>query len=69
LSNEEAKQAFFEQCPVICKGIKYAKITAIIYRLDKYKKLVVSAELLDAGGGSVTIARLQDIERVSECVL
>lgn len=65
MTNEEAKQAFFSGVPVRVKEIKYKRISAIIYRLDRDKRLIVSAELQDKCGHSVTIARVQDID-VSE---
>lgn len=65
MTNEEAKQAFFDGVPVICKGTEYTRITAIIYRLDREGQLLVSAELKDKCGHSVTVARVQDIEGVS----
>ena len=67
MSNEEAKQAFFAGAPVIWKEIVYARISAIIYRLDRYGHLIVSAELQDKCGHSLTIARVQELQGVSEC--
>lgn len=64
MTNEEVKQAFFSGVPVQVKEIEYKRISAIIYRLDREKKLIVSAELQDKCGHSVTIARVQDINFV-----
>lgn len=66
MTNDEAKQAFFARVPVIWKGIKYSYISAIIYRFDSYGNLVVSAELFDKCGYSVTVARTCDLQEVSE---
>lgn len=67
MTNEEAKQALFDRVPVIWNGIEYTRVTAIIYRLDLDGKLIVSAELEDKCGHSVTVARIKDIQGVSEC--
>ena len=67
MTNEEAKQALFSGAPVICKEVDYARVTAIIYRVDRDGQLIVSAELQDKCGHSITIARVQDIQGVSEC--
>lgn len=66
MTNEEVKEAFSNQSPVICGGIEYARISAIIYRYDTYGKFIISAELQDKRMQSVTIARIQDIKAVSE---
>ena len=65
MTNEEAKQAFFDGVPVMCNGVFYMNISAIIYRLDRDRKLIVSAELRDKNGHSVTVARVQDLQGVS----
>lgn len=67
MTNEEIKEAFSSQSPVICGGIEYARISAIIYRHDTKGKFIISAELQDKRTNSVTIARIQDIKGVSEC--
>lgn len=66
MTNEEAKKALFEQLPVKHNGIDYARITAIIYRCDNQGELLVSAELLDKGLRSVTIAQIKDVSVCSE---
>ena len=65
MTNDEAKQAFFDRVPVIWKGIKYSYISAIIYKFDSYGNLVVSAELFDKCGYSVTVARTCDLQAVN----
>lgn len=62
MTNDEAKEAFRNRTPVYYNGIRYLKISAIIYRYDHYDNLLVSAELLDRSGNSVVIARLKDIK-------
>lgn len=61
MTNEEAKQAFFDETPVMYGGIRYKYISAIIYKRDKYKNVMVSVELWDRCGHSVNIARVQDV--------
>lgn len=62
MTSEELKKAFLDRVPVMCAGIEYKKISAIIYRHDRYGKVQVSAELLDRCGHSCVIVRAQDIE-------
>lgn len=66
MTNDEAKQAFFDHVPVIWNGIEYNCISAIIYRFDSYGNLVVSAELFDKCGYSVTVARTCDLREVEK---
>lgn len=61
MTNDEAKKALFERTPVIFNGLDYAYISAIIYRYDTKGNLLVSAELLDKNGRSVTIAQVKDV--------
>jgi hypothetical protein len=64
MTSEEAKECLYTHEAVICKGIEYKGVSAIVYRLDPItKKIIVSAELLDKNDNSVTLARLADIER------
>ena len=65
MTNEEAKQAFFDETPVMSDGIRYKYISAVIYKKDANKNVIVSAELWDRCGHSTTIARVQD---VSVCI-
>lgn len=67
MTNEEAKQALFSGAPVVWKGIEYVRVSAIIYRVDREGQLIVSAELQDKCGHSVTIARVKELQGVSEC--
>lgn len=64
MTSEEAKECLYTHEAVICKGIEYKGVSAIVYRLDPVtKKIIVSAELLDKNDNSVTLARLADVER------
>lgn len=66
MTNEEVKELFFKREPVVFNGCIYQRITAIIYRIDSYNNLIVSAELLDRNGRSVVIARAKDISEVNK---
>lgn len=56
MTNEELRDALLSEHPIICNGIVYSNVSAIIYR--KYKDGIrVQAELLDTNLNSVTIAR------------
>ena len=61
MTNDEAKEALKKRTPVILNGIEYLYISAIIYRYDKNRNLVISAELTDKNKRSVTIAQLKDV--------
>lgn len=61
MTNNEAKIALKNHTPVVFNGIEYLYISAIIYRYDKNKNLVISAELTDKNTRSVTIAQLKDV--------
>lgn len=63
MTSEEAKQALYSRVAVVCNGVHYKYITAIMYRLDEAgRNIIVSAELLDKNKNSVTIAQLKDVE-------
>lgn len=61
MTNEEAKQALINQTPVEHQGIWYERITALIYRLNKYGAVMVSGEMLDKCGTCVVIADVKNI--------
>lgn len=64
MTNEEAKEALQNKTPVVCGGIEYKRLSAIIYRYNDKGKFLVSAELLDKNKNSVTIARMEDVQEV-----
>ncbi len=65
MTRDELKAAFLEQCPVMCDGIIYQRVSALIYRkIPGVSKFIVQGELLDRSGHSVTIAGPRQIERV-----
>lgn len=61
MTNEEAKFALKNRTPVVFKNIEYSCISAIIYRYDNNRNLIISAELTDKNKRSVTIAQLKDV--------
>ena len=61
MTNAEAKEALKNRTPVIYNNIEYLYISAIIYRYDKNRNLVISAELTDKSKRSVIIAQLKDV--------
>ena len=61
MTNEEAKFALKNRTPVSFNNTEYLYISAIIYRYDKNRNLVISAELTDKNKRSVTIAQLKDV--------
>lgn len=69
MTNEEAKDAFLRDLPVLHHDPyrhidqEYECISAIIYR-KKNGYLRVSAELLDRNKNSVTIAKVSDLKIV-----
>ena len=61
MTNEEAKLALKNRTPVVFNNTEYLYISAIIYRYDNNRNLVISAELTDKNKRSVTIAQLKDV--------
>ena len=61
MTNSEAKEALINRTPVVFKNTEYLYISAIIYRYDENRNLVISAELTDKCKRSVTIAQLKDV--------
>ena len=64
MTNEEAKQALQNRTPVVCGGIEYAYISAIIYRYDDRGRFLISAELKDKKANSITIALLEQVKEI-----
>ena len=61
MTNSEAKEALINRTPVKFNNIEYLYISAIIYRYDENRNLVITAELTDKCKRSVTIAQLKDV--------
>ena len=62
MDNNDLKQSLFDGCPVTYNGIKYKKITGILYRIVS-GKLCISAELLDRNGNCLVYAPALRVER------
>lgn len=64
MTNAELKDAMMAEEPVICGGIEYKCISALIYRKSESGSGVrVQAELLDKSKNSVSIADPKWVER------
>ena len=61
MTNSEAKEALVNRTPVKFNNTEYLYISAIIYRYDDDRNLVISAELTDKCKRSVTIVQLKDV--------
>ena len=61
MTNSEAKEALINRTPVKFNNTEYLYISAIIYRYDDDRNLVISAELTDKCKRSVTIVQLKDV--------
>lgn len=61
MTNLEAKDAMLNRTPVICNGITYRCISAIIYRPSDSGEINVTVELLDKSNHSVTITNPKDV--------
>lgn len=62
MNNQELKEALLQRYPVSFRGITYDYISAIIYRAVN-GEIIISAELTDKNGKSVTIAAPDAIRR------
>lgn len=66
MTNNELKTALQSQCPVVCRSVRHGEtrykcVNAIRYTLDKAKKLIIQAELMDYSNNSITIASGKDV--------
>ena len=66
MTSDEAKVALRDRTPVVCGGIEYKYISAIIYRYNDKGQFLISAELLDKRKNSVTVARMEDVKLKKE---
>lgn len=62
MTSAELKEALMTEEPVVCNGIEYRCVSAIIYRKHG-GGFMVRAELLDKNKNSVTIAEPHKVER------
>lgn len=66
MTNAELKAALKSRKPVIFKSarhgeLKYKRVYAIRYTLDKDDNIIVQAELMDYNNNSITIARASEV--------
>lgn len=61
MTGEEAKRCLLSKRPVIHDGIRYEKISALIFTLDDSDNLVTLAALIDKSKNSMIHARIQNI--------
>ena len=62
MTNAEARDAMLSKTPVVHNGLKYSRISAIIYRPTEDGGIKVTVELASPCGHSVTIANTKDVE-------
>ncbi len=65
MNNAEIKNALYSKVGVVHNGIRYACISAVIYRVEN-GKLQISGEMRSISGNSVTVAPVERIKAVSE---
>lgn len=61
----ELKQAMIDEIPVTHNGIKYKRVTGIIYR-KRGNAAIIQAELLDENGHSLTYAAPKRVSRLEQ---
>lgn len=66
MNNEDLRAALLSGEPVVCKGIVYSCVSAIIYRKNKKGGVYMQVELADKNGNSVTIVAPNRIKRFKE---
>lgn len=65
MNNDELKGALFSGCPVEHNGVKYKRVTAIVYRNIK-GKLHISAEVKDVKTDSVCYVEANKLKAVTD---
>lgn len=65
MNGQELKEALMQESAVVFNGIKYSKVSGIIYR-KVGNGVAVSAELLDRNRNSVVIAASDKIRLAGE---
>lgn len=65
MTTDEAKAAWKSGAPVMCKGIRYDEISALIYRKERQSgKMVMTVELLDHCGHSAVVVLPNEVSEV-----
>ena len=62
MTNAELKDALISKYPVMCNGIRYQRVSEIVYKMPN-DELIVSAGLLDMNGKCLVYARAAKVER------
>lgn len=62
MNNQELKEALLQRFPVVCRGVTYDQVSAIIYRAVN-GQIVVTAELMDKNVNSVTIVDPKNVSK------
>ena len=67
MTHEEVKAAFKAECPVMFNGVRYRRISALIYRKNPTGAgMIIQAELLDQNYKAVVIVSPERIESTKE---
>lgn len=67
MTHEEVKAAFKAESPVMFNGVRYRRVSALIYRKNPTGAgMIMQAELLDQNYRSVLIVSPERIERAKE---
>ena len=67
MSHAEVKAAFKAECPVMFNGIRYRRVSALIYRKNPAGAgMIIQAELLDQNYRAVLIVSPERIEPIKE---
>lgn len=66
MSTSELDVALRSREPVICDGVEYAYISAIIYRHGENGQIIIQAELRDKSNNSVTVANPARVKRMGQ---
>ena len=62
MTNAELKDALISKFFHVCDGIRYQRVSEIVYKMPK-DELIVSAGLLDMNGKCLVYARAAKVER------
>ncbi len=67
MTHEEVKAAFKSECHVMFNGVRYRRISALIYRKNPTGAgMIIQAELLDQNYKAVVIVSPERIESTKE---
>lgn len=64
MNDEQAKEAFLAQCPVVSKGVNYKCISALIHCIEN-NKIILKCKLQDRHVNSSTITDPRFIEHIT----